>query len=268
MVLFKDEIILMAKLSNFSYLSKEEIKKIYNNRPYEKEYNFLNEVIIEPEFFSTSLDCQYILVYFKDYLVVSYRGTSSKADIFTDLKFFRTRMFLENYIDFRNKPYVHLGFFNQFNSSRPDLDLKLKEYVKNYKFNSIIFTGHSLGGALATLGALDYSYRFWDYPISCITYGSPRVGCHTFAKIFNKKIKNSLRFVNDNDPVPCIPTAWNYKHVNGCRWLNQDKIESEIQVYRGWRFLKNSFLNIFGHGYDAIRDHSCSEYIKDLEIIL
>lgn len=264
----KDQIILFAKISNLSYFTREELNKIYNTRPCKKEDSYIYKIIKNPNFFSTYNDCQYIIIELEKSIVIAYRGTSSRTDIYTDLKFFREKIILKNYIEYRNQPYVHSGFFQQFNSSRGDITFKLKKYIPENKNKSMVFTGHSLGGALATIASLYYSYEFWNYPTSCITFGSPRVGCPSFANIFNKKITTSFRFVNDNDPVPCIPSTWHFKHVNGCKWLNQDKIESEIKVYRGWRFVKNTFLNIFGYGYNAMKDHSCEEYIKDLEIIL
>ena len=63
----------------------------------------------------------------------------------------------------------------------------------------------------------------------------------------------SYRFVNDNDPVPCLPSRLRYKHVNGCKWLYQDKILSETKGWRFYRFLKNTFLSLFGYGYNRIK---------------
>ena len=101
--------------------------------------------------------------------------------------------------------------------------------------------------------------------VDCITFGSPRVGNPKFAKYFNKVINRSYRFVNDNDPIPCLPTAWRYKHVKGCKWLHHDEVKNEITGWRGWKFIKNYVLSFFGYGYDASKDHSCAEYIHDLD---
>ena len=62
-----------------------------------------------------------------------------------------------------------------------------------------------MGGALATISSLAFSLKYPDLNIACITFGSPRVGDSIFATYFNKIVKESYRFVNDNDPVPCIP---------------------------------------------------------------
>ena len=189
---------------------------------------------------------------------------------------------------------VHSGFNNQFLSVREPLEAKVDDFMyqhfqkypvwgKNYQngeecngnlnnkeeiepIPTIIFTGHSLGGALATLSSLYFKCKYPEAEISCITFGSPRAGCSEFAKLFNENIDESYRFVNDNDPVPCVPLAWRFKHVKGCKWLYQDKVMNEISVNRLWRFLKNTVLNLFGlGGYNAVGDHSCSGYVFDLQ---
>ena len=112
-------------------------------------------------------------------------------------------------------------------------------YKKHGVGKQLLVTGHSLGAALATL----YSDRIADMNSACYTFGSPRVGCSLFAQLFNERINNSFRYVNDNDPVPCVPSSLTYEHVKGLKWLNEDVVKNEIQVWRFWRFIKNTFLN-------------------------
>lgn len=244
-------------------------------------------------------DCQvYTTRYLKDnkhILVVAFRGTESGRDILTDLNIFTTIFDLPNYstyytpifhqeqIQSSNNPIaIHAGFNNQFNAVRDELDSNIENFINNHFINNsnnsnnkdtiiepeIIFTGHSLGGALATIGSLYYKYKYPEITVSCITFGSPRVGSKQFVDIFNNKIDNSYRFVNDNDPVPCIPTAWRFMHVKGCQWLYQDKVMNEISVNSMWRFIKNSILNLLGvGGYNASGDHSCNGYMHDLQLL-
>ena len=82
-----------------------------------------------------------------------------------------------------------------------------------------VFTGHSLGGALATL--LDYEYcsiiekrgaqvfsPLYSIPI-CISFGSPRVLSKTTSEVFCGKIVANKtlvhRYSNDGDPVTALP---------------------------------------------------------------
>eukprot|EP01031_Cornospumella_fuschlensis_P029564 gene29564-35683_t len=73
---------------------------------------------------------------------------------------------------------------------------------------TVIFTGHSLGGALATLAALDLKPKMLqDCEVGCISVGAPAVGNLAFV-MYNQamieKSKGTVRFVNKDDFVPKI----------------------------------------------------------------
>ena len=104
-----------------------------------------------------------------------------------------------------------------------------------------------------------------DLDISCITFGSPRVGDTAFSIYFNYKIKNSYRIVNNYDPIPCLPTSWRYKHVKGCLWIHNNSIKKEITSYRFWIFIKDYILHLFNYGNNYIEDHYCNNYIKNIK---
>ncbi len=69
-------------------------------------------------------------------------------------------------------------------------------------------TGHSLGGAHATLCALDICRTLGSslHPnhITCYTYGAPRVGNHAFAALYDKVRRDGQATVQR---VPCTPEA-------------------------------------------------------------
>ena len=160
---------------------------------------------------------------------------------------------------------VHDGFLDQFNEVVYDIETNIKNYLSSNKTKKkIVFTGHSLGGALATLASCYFAIVFRDASINCVTFGSPRVGCSNFTNTFNKYCNKSYRFVNENDPVPSLPSSWRFSHVKGCNWINNDKNLNEILPWRFWRFFKNYCLSFIGYGYNAIEDHYCSNYIENL----
>jgi len=259
----KDKIVDMARMCGLVYDNEETIDKKYTTgRPYNKNQTEIafNNCKCLPKFLSSDIDCQVFHVEYDDVLMVCFRGTESKLDIWADLNITKEIFKLDNLPE-EVWPEVHEGFLTQFNSIKDKID----DACSNAE--NIVFCGHSLGGALATLASLHYAYKHLNTSVSCVTFGSPRVGDYEFKRLFDHKIKMSLRYVNDNDPIPCLPTSWRYKHVKGLRWLNQDIIQKEIKVWRFYRFLKNTFLNTFGYGYNAVEDHSCSNYISDLECI-
>lgn len=254
----------LARLSGMCYKPKEEIECIYKDkRPYNKQDNacVFNTLKVCPILYKSEDDCEVLVCKHEtEKLIIAFRGTSSREDVLTDLTITRDKLPLVN-VKEDEWPLVHSGFLDQFFSVYKNLDDSVKEN------NQIVFCGHSLGGALATIGSLYYSYQYPDKDIACVTFGSPRVGDDRFVSYFDERIEQSMRYVNDNDPVPCVPTRWRFKHVKGLQWLNQDQIQKEIQVWRFYRFLKNTLLSVVGYGYNACDDHKCDNYIDDLRSI-
>ncbi len=78
---------------------------------------------------------------------------------------------------------------------------------------SVTICGHSLGGALATLLALDVAAntKFGDPAV--YTFGSPRTGDLLFARTYDQVVKNSYRIANRLDIVPALPPPLYYEHV-------------------------------------------------------
>jgi len=264
----KHVLIDFAKLCNISYLTSDKVVESFYTRPFNKhaEESVFYKCESPPTLYSRNRDSQMYVCKYENKLSIIFRGTESNRDVLTDLNLIQVELPLKNQDE---NPQVHWGFYNQFNELKPDIDKIIKEYHESTENldKEIIFSGHSLGGALATISALNYAYEYPDITIDCITLGSPRVGDYKFAEYFDKCITNSYRFVNDNDPIPCMPTAWRYKHVKGCIWLHEDQVKSQITAWRGWRFFKNYFLSFVGYGYDASSDHSCIGYVNDMEIL-
>ena len=93
----------------------------------------------------------------------------------------------------------------------------------------VIVTGHSLGGAVASLiiyEAVNRNYISPEYnePV-LITLGQPRTGNEQFVIDFNSKIKNYFRVVRDGDIVASIPYLLinnPYKHLGGLILVNKE----------------------------------------------
>ncbi|GAB5354218.1 hypothetical protein AAMO2058_000101000 [Amorphochlora amoebiformis] len=79
----------------------------------------------------------------------------------------------------------------------------------------IFITGHSLGAALATIAALDLKTRYHgEYDVRLVNIASPRVGDHSFARLFKNSIPHALRVVNSRDIVPGLPKFFClFKHI-------------------------------------------------------
>lgn len=80
---------------------------------------------------------------------------------------------------------VHKGFFSAWVDNGYDQRLlkrvgKLLEQMGGASAARVMVTGHSLGGAMATLAAHAIKTRFPNAMITVYTYGQPRVGNRAF----------------------------------------------------------------------------------------
>jgi predicted lipase len=75
----------------------------------------------------------------------------------------------------------------------------------DHAVNSLTICGHSLGGALATLLALDVAANTIFKNPTIYTYASPRTGDALFARTYNQVLPNTYRIANRVDMVPKLP---------------------------------------------------------------
>ena len=81
----------------------------------------------------------------------------------------------------------------------------IDDITKNSDYQ-IIFTGHSFGGAIATLSIYSFVKNYIeDRDPVLITFGQPRVGNKEFAKKFNLLIPNVYRIAKTDDKITMIP---------------------------------------------------------------
>lgn len=189
---------------------------LLENVPYSKRYQITNKQV---NFIcNEKSDTEGFLTHHDKILLISLRGTwptinedtTNLKDIYTDLNVPQT--------DFKEHQgsKVHKGFYSAFISVKTTIDEYLKLYAD--RVDKIIITGHSLGGALATIVAT-WLQKTKDYAkgkIILYTYGSPRVGDRNFVNLTTKLSGNNTiktdfphhRIVNNLDPVPYIPFPW------------------------------------------------------------
>lgn len=157
--------------------------------------------------------------------VVSFRGTENGQDWNTNLRHSLTPADSSQAEGRRPTEKVHQGFRDAFRSVMDQLD-RYPPYAKGLP---IFVTGHSQGGALATLGAAHLSGRGLA---ACYTFGAPRVG--------NKGFSGSLptpvyRVVNPGDPVPHVPTPLRgYRHAGDRRSLGRTSPSDNVrEIWNG-----------------------------------
>jgi hypothetical protein len=112
-------------------------------------------------------------------------------------------------------PGVHTGIHDAYFHVREEINERIKQH--GGKAKTLFVTGHSLGGGLALLCALDQGYavrgesrRFVAQGV--YTYGAPRVGNGLFERLYEEKTSrggakalNTHRYVNENDAIAMLP---------------------------------------------------------------
>ncbi|XP_074322311.1 uncharacterized protein LOC141659372 isoform X1 [Apium graveolens] len=192
--------------------------------------------------------------YSRKRLVIAFRGTEQVRwkDLRTDLMLVPTGLNPERIGgDFKKEVQVHSGFLSAYDSVRTRI-LSLIKLATGYINDGgeqmskwhVYVTGHSLGGALATLLALELSSsqlaKRGNISVTMYNFGSPRVGNRNFADVYNQKVKDSWRVINRRDIIPTIPRLMGYCHV-------------AQPIYLAAGYMKNALENLepLGDGYEA-----------------
>lgn len=111
--------------------------------------------------------------------------------------------------------HVHTGFLYAFRSVGDRVLNVLREQFKEFPQYDVTVSGHSLGGAIASIAALSTRNSFPDAALRLFTFGQPRTGDQSFAELVETLIgvDNVFRGVHSFDGVPTmIPTRLGYKH--------------------------------------------------------
>lgn len=154
-------------------------------------------------------------------IVLSFRGTDplSIKNWMDDLVYFKTSS--------RSVPdaKVHAGFQDAYFAHAEDVLSTVLGLIELHPEFDIVATGHSLGGALATVCAMDLHYVHNITNIKVITFGSPRVGDELFSSYFSKAFGDvSWRVVHKADIVPHLPLkSMGFKHVPREIWERHQK---------------------------------------------
>lgn len=162
---------------------------------------------------------------------------------------------------------VHLGFNQALASIYPEFRDAVKEFRTNNQ--TLWFTGHSLGGALAMLaGSRIYFEDPKLLPNGVYTFGQPRTCDRLLARAYDSAFKSrTFRFVNNNDIVAQAPPEPVYHHVKTMMYFDASgKLHEEISFASGLKDrLKGLTADMFAPGTDGIRDHSMDIYLANLE---
>jgi len=110
---------------------------------------------------------------------------------------------------------VHVGFYETYKSISDDVLGCIMQHLTLYPGTEVICVGHSMGGACAVHCAVDLRVRLGpSHPLQVYSFGSPRVGNHKYARMYNLFVPETYRAVYNQDVVVTVPKIlFYYKHV-------------------------------------------------------
>lgn len=125
---------------------------------------------------------------------------------------------------------VHGGFAKVFQSCLPDIERILYEVFHEKPFHTVHCTGHSMGGALATLAA-EYFINTHRTPY-LYTFGAPRVGLLPHTNYMKRHMGDRIyRYYYAGDLVTWLP-MFPYVHLPGKRLITSNHVWADHNGYR------------------------------------
>ncbi|MCH9699679.1 MAG: lipase family protein [Gammaproteobacteria bacterium] len=201
---------------------------------------------------------QGLLTYNNEMVIVAFRGTEDFKDWLGNVKVWENEV--KNGPACDQKVKVHQGFNDAINSVTADDALFSRIAELQQSGRQLYITGHSLGGALATLMAYIASNKHGIKVDGVYTYGQPPVGDSGFKKCYEDRfLESTFRFVNFKDLVPRLKPNKNSEHVGLLLFLdNEGNLTTEKQ-----KGLLNSAKNVLDSA--LVESHSIGEYLTDLD---
>jgi hypothetical protein len=112
---------------------------------------------------------------------------------------------------------IHAGLKRTYVLVRKEMIIETKKAAIAYPQYKIVFTGLSLGAAMAMAGAVDfYDQSGFGDRISVYTYGAARIGNQAWRDYVEKLpfAKRIYRINSYGDPVSYLPPKWfGYRHI-------------------------------------------------------
>lgn len=169
-----------------------------------------------------------------DTFYITFFSTNSKKDWVFNFRGIRRVI---PYEGTNKKIRVHTGYITAYKACRDEIANRLKASGKK----KVVITGHSLGGAVATIAALDIKYNNPESSVDVVSFGSPRVGNKHFVASFNKRLPNNIRVSTGNEFTLVLPPEWTgYRHVGVNKHYGAKTVWWKINTKDHW---PSNFIN-------------------------
>lgn len=239
----------LARAANIAYQEKSTIQPAVTSLGL-REFEFLSKN--DTEGFVAAND---------KIIVVAFRGTEPThlQDLLADARIHKVSGPLGR---------IHRGFLGAFDLVKEDMFGAIQRMRNADNPQSLWFTGHSLGAALAAVAVAHLLARD-ESANGLYGFGQPRVGDDVYADEFNHRFAGRhIRFVNNNDSVTRVPPrTFGYSHTGELRYIdNTGTIQTDIGFWE--RFLDRvtgRMEDFLKPGTDGVKDHSMNRYVQQIE---
>lgn len=183
-------------------------------------------------------------------IVLSFRGSSSFDNWIANIDFVLTD------VDLCDGCEAHSGFWEAWGSVADSVTSQIDSALSTYSGYKLVFTGHSLGAALSTLGGTVLRNSGHTLDLVCLpisrndivdrrtdrssqyTFGCPRVGNEALAQYITSQSDANYRLTHTDDPVPKLPPkSFGFSQPSPEYWITSasgDPVTtSDIQVIQG-----------------------------------
>ena len=133
---------------------------------------------------------------------------------------------------------VHMGFMSSWRSAREVVLPALKTARERHPGYPVHLIGHSLGGAVAALAALEMRLSLGLTDLTVTTFGEPRIGNKALVRYLDAAfgLNNGSeadaetlpyrRVTHVNDPVPLLPlTEWGFRSHAGEVYISRAELQ-------------------------------------------
>lgn len=255
----------MCRFSALVYLENEEMMSLKGTERVLRQSEKAPVLLDNTEDYNDGQ--AYITMYGQDGLL-GFRGTENTRDWMSDFNVVRVHMETKN-VSMETSPLVHYGFIRQYRTLDNAINENIRTMIQEKNISRLHITGHSLGGALASIAAIQLHHEFPEIDIHCYTFGSPRPGDKSFAAMFKNSVVTSYRFLNNNDPVTATPTTWRFCHVHGGQWIYPDGMDDENRTThwnRFWKIVYHGLKSFLGRTDQSLASfHSIDKYYEDID---
>ncbi|CAD5223321.1 unnamed protein product [Bursaphelenchus okinawaensis] len=188
-------------------------------------------------------------------IIVSFRGTNSFLQLVVEVNHVVLKRKHEAAIDGLVGAYFYNVFDQLWSNGLKNI---VSKAVKQYPGYELWVTGHSLGGAVASIAATEImiEYQIPQEKVKLITFGQPRTGDIKYANFYPNSIPEAYRVNHNRDLVAHVPPEKfeDYYHHGSEVWYpnNMQDGDSAFSVCNEGESNKCSNKNFF---LMSINDH-------------